>query len=384
MRLPRALYVSPMGLNVNNGMLQRQRQTLSAMCGLYEGAVDVLSLAASPTSMRRWLGEIGLAATVLDGVYARLARLNTAAWYGGGVILCNRLRWVDRFRFPLHTPLPKSWIDRYSTILCYYPWAHCLLRLGRGGRKVVVDLGDVMAERHERIGIRRWISLDTRDERAILESGSRCVAISEDDALEFRRLYGVTMPVLPFSPADSERLMALADAERPARVGFIGAPNFQNEEILRLLATPAFLDGLAKGGVELIVAGSICESVEATTLAALRRGGARVLGCVGSLESFYRQVAAVLNPVGPSTGVKIKSVETLMTGRSLITTRWGADSSLRDAFGSQVNYVNWPIDAQELCTLTIDVVRAATTSRAGAAHAYAESSKRALHTLLTP
>jgi len=372
-----------MDVSVNNGMLQRQRQTLSVMCSLYEGAVDVLSLGASPASMRRWLSNVRLSATVLDSAYARLAHLNTTAWYGGSVILCNKLRWIDRFRFPLRTPLPQSWIDRYNTILCYYPWAYCLLRLERGGHKVVVDLGDVMAERHERIGTRRWISLDTRDERSILASGSRCAAISEDDALEFHRLYGVTMPVLPFTPAESERLIALADAERPPRVGFIGAPNYQNEEVLRLLAAPAFLAGLANGGVELIVGGGICETIDATTLAALRKGGARVLGRVDSLESFYGQVAAVLNPVGPSTGMKIKSVETLMAGRSLITTRWGADSSLRDAFGTQVHIVNWPIDADELCALTIDVVRSAPNGRASVARAYAQHSEHALHKVLT-
>lgn len=383
MTRPRALYVSPLDLRSKNGMTQQQQQLLSMLCSLYSESVDLLSLGASPATARKWLKEAGLPITVMDGFYPLAARLNTALWYGGGVVLCNKLRWIDRFYFPLRTPLPQTWIERYAMIVCYYPWGHRLLRLDRGGARVVMDLGDVMADRHERIGTRRWISLAAEDERAILRS-SRCLAVSEEDAQEFERLYGVRLCVMQFVPPDSDRLMQLAGEERSRRVGFMGAPSHGNEEIMRVLAQPGFLATIAAAGIELVVAGGICETVDPGVLSALKQGGARILGRIGSTLDYYRQIAATVNPVGPSTGVKIKSVETLITGRSLITTQWGADPGLCAAFPEQIRYIKWPIDPVDLGKAAVETVCSAAPAGGAAARAYVERAAqtlRELHTL---
>lgn len=355
----RVLYVSPIDMRARNGMAQLQNQLLSALCSIYGESVDLFSLAAPVSTARDWLKQAGLQVRVLDGFLPLIARLNEKLWYGGGVILCNKFRWIDRFYFPLRTPLPNSWLADYELIVCYYPWAHRLLGLERAGSKVVLDLGDVMADRHERIGVRRWISLSSKDEAAILRSGARCVAVSDEDAKEFERLYQVRPRVLGFVPPDATELLNLAASERAPRIGFMGAPSHANEEIMRLLANPAFLDSLTQGGVELIVAGGICATVDPTIIRALADGGARILGRIQSTNDYYSQISVVVNPVGPSTGVKIKSVEALVAGRSLITTRWGADPSLNDAFPGQIAYVDWPVDPQGLAQLAIQLVRGA-------------------------
>jgi hypothetical protein len=288
---PRVLYISPLDLRTQNGMTQHQHQLLLMLVSLYGDSVDLLSLGTSPAVARQWVKDNGLPLKVLDGAYPWAAHLNTTLWYGGGVVLCNKLHWIDRFCFPLRTPLPRSWINRYALIVCYYAWGHRLLRLDRGGHKVIMDLGDVMADRHERIGTRRWIGLAAEDEGRILKT-SRCVAVSEEDAEEFERLYGVKPPVMQFVPPDSELLMELASEERPQRVGFMGAPSYSNEEILRALAHPAFLEAIAAAGVELLVAGGICQTVNPSILEALRAGGARVLGRIDSTLDYYRQIGA--------------------------------------------------------------------------------------------
>lgn len=379
----RALFISPIDMRERNGMMQREHQTLEILCELYHGDVDVLSLGAAPEKVREWLACAGLNASVLEGAYPFFAYLNTCVWYGGGVILCNKLHWTKRFRFYCCTPLPKRWIERYTKIVCYYPWAHRLLRLERAGAKVVVDLGDVMADRHERVGACRWISLASGDERAVIESPSQCIAISGFDVDELRRLYGIELPVAPFAPARYSELTALADGERPARVGFMGAPSYLNENILRLLADRNFLGCISKAGIDLVVAGGICESAPRLVLQGLRDAGVRIMGRIRSITEFYGNVAAVLNPVGPSTGVKIKSVETLMAGRSLITTRWGADASLRNAFGPQICCIDWPIDARSLGELAVRVVNSSMDANVAAAVAYAEGATQALRTVLS-
>jgi len=363
-----------------NGMNQHQHQLLLMLVSLYGDSVDLLSLGASPAMARIWVKETGLPLNVLDGIYPLAAYLNATLWYGGGVVLCNKLRWIDRFRFPLRTPLPRSWMDRYALIVCYYAWGHRLLGLDRGGHKVIMDLGDVMADRHQRIGTRRWISMAAIDERSILH-GSRCVAVSEEDATEFERLYGVRPSVMQFVPPDSERLMELASEERPRRVGFMGAPSYSNEEILRALAHPAFLETIAGAGVELLVAGGICQTADPSVLEALKAGGARVLGRIGSTLDYYRQIAATVNPIGPSTGVKIKSVETLIAGRSLITTQWGADPGLCAAFPGQIRYIEWPVDPVVLGRIAVETVRSALPPGDSAARAYVEKATQTLREL---
>lgn len=383
MKRPCVLYISPLDMCSNNGMSQLQHQLLSNLCSAYGESVDLLSLGAPPSTARKWLQGAGLHVNVLDGLFPLIARLNTTLWYGGGVILCNKLRWTDRFHFPLRTPLQDTWIERYDVIVSYYPWAHRLLRLDRAGGKVIMDLGDVMADRHERIGVRRWISLTAEDEKAVLRSQSHCVAVSNEDAQEFKRLYGVLPAVLGFVPPDSEQLMELTSKDRPARIGFMGAPSYANEEIMHLLAHPEFLACISQAGIELLVAGGICDTVDRSVLRSLEKGGARIVGRVRSTTDYYRQIGATVNPVGPSTGVKIKSLETLIAGRSLITTRWGADSSLCAAFPDQIAFTDWPIEPQALGKLAIGVIRAALPGSASAAKAYVEKSTQSLRELHT-
>ncbi len=383
MKRPRVLYVSPLDMCANNGMTQLQHQLLSTLCSIYGESVDLLSMGASPATAREWLVEAKLPVRVLQGFFPFAARLNTTLWYGGGVVLCNRLRWIDRFYFPLRTPLPRSWVDRYDLIVCYYSWPHRLLRLERAGSKVIADLGDIMADRHKRIGTRRWISTTFTEEKAIFLSRTRCVAVSEDDALEFEQLYGIRPFVLRFVPPNYLDLMELASGERPQRIGFMGAPSYANEEILRTLAHSEFLAGIADGGVELLVAGGICNTVSSSVLRALEEGGARILGRIRSTAEYYRQISTVVNPVGPTTGVKIKSVEALIAGRSLITTRWGADSTLSAAFPGQVAYTDWPVEPQALARLAINATRNAPCIDASAAKTYVDQSTQSLRKLHT-
>jgi len=379
----RALFISPMGTREKNGMMQRQHQTLSTLCELYDGAVDVLSLGASPDALEKWLQASGLHAKVIKGLYASLARFNTSLWYGGGVVLCNKLRAAHRFRFPLRTPIPRSWIDRYEIIVCYYPWGYNLLRLDHAGGKVVMDLADIMADRHERIGTRRWISLHADDERKILRSASRCMAISVEDSREFEHRYGVQPSVVPFTPPEWRQLATLVTDERPSRVGYMGAPSYHNEIVLRLLARLEFLECLSAAGIELVVAGGICDTVDDSVLQSLERGGARVLGRIRSIVDFYAQISTLVNPVGPSTGAKIKSIEALMAGRKLITTRWGADESLTEAFSSQIQYIEWPIDSGALGELTVKLLRSTAPVDFGAIRKYADESAQALGSILS-
>jgi len=349
------LFISPLNVAFNNGMMQRQIQFLEF---IDNNAIDldIFSLYSSPSDVKRWLNDLKINASVLGGIFGSLARINAIAWYGGNVILCNKFKIINQFHFPVRTPIPKRILDRYDRIVCYYPWGFSLLRLERAGSKVVVDLGDVMADRHDRIGTRRWISLSRKVESSILNSNARCIAITLDDQREFQRLYGLTLPVIPFLPPGHEQLRALPPGTHARKVGFLAALGYQNEEVVKALASEEFLSCMKASGIELVIAGGICAAIPEHTRAAIQGSGGQVLGRVGSLEDFYSQIGVVLNPVGPSTGVKIKSVEALMAGRGLITTKYGADAELQDLFSNQITLLNWPLNVPELARATAQSV----------------------------
>jgi hypothetical protein len=365
-----ALYVSPLDVTVRNGMLQRQHQVLASLAERFPSRLDLITLASPPAAVRRWLSNIGIRARVLDGPYVAMARANATVWYAGNVAACNKARLINHFVFPIRTPLPKLLIERYTTIVSFYAWAFLLLGLNRAGSKVVVDLGDVMGERHDRIGARRWISLSAGAERAIVASNARCIAISEDDRQEFERLYKRPLPVVPFAHAESQALLDLPRQCDRTSVGFLAARGYQNEVIVRTLSSSDFLEPLASSRIRLVMAGGVCDIISETQRERLLRAGATILGGVSSINEFYSRVGTVLNPVGPSTGVKIKSVEALLAGRLLITTRYGADAALMRAFESRITVVDWPLTPTQLADATIRTL-------AGAREAPADESAKA-------
>jgi len=357
----RILFISPLNVASNNGMMQRQIQILNFL-NKSDVDLDLLSLYSSPSNVNKWLDELKIKAFVLNGFFEFLTRLNAIAWYGGNVILCNKLKMIDAFHFPIRIPASNHLLDRYDRIICYYPWGFPLLRLDRAGAKMVVDLGDVMADRHDRIGTRRWISLDKEQESSILKSKARCIAITLDDQREFQRIYGLTLPVIPFLPPGCAQLRSLPPSTQARKVGFLAALGYQNEEVVKALASEEFLSSMQAAGIELLIAGGICAAIPEHLRAAIRNSGGQVLGRISNLEEFYSQVGVILNPVGPSTGVKIKSVEALLAGRGLLTTKFGADAELLDLFHDQITLLNWPLRVSELALATTQAVLKATGS----------------------
>jgi len=383
----RILFISPTDVLSNNGMLQRQIQVMKALSIRFPGGMDVLSLSSPPNVMDAWMARMDIPGKALRGIFPALSRWNFWLWYAGNVALCNKLKIFKDFRFPVKLPLPGAMIAQYPMIVCYYPWGHVLLDLGRAGRKAIVDLGDVMGERHQRIGTRRWISLTAATERRIITSPSRCLAISCGDQAEFEQVYGVALPVLPFVPPDHQRLQGIAAKANGGAVGYLAAPSYQNEEIIRLLCSAEFLAELNRGGtVPLVLAGGICASIRPEEQARILACGGRILGRIDGIETFYEEVAIVINPVGPSTGIKIKSVEALYAGRHLLTTRYGIDSFLERDFGSQITIVDWPLGPVDLATAIRRIAGPAEAAPAGTtgAESYTRRTDAAVTELLTP
>jgi hypothetical protein len=246
-----------------------------------------------------------------------------------------------------------------------------------------------MASRHERIGQRRWVSLAPEDEKRLLDSSARCVAISSGDRDEFDRLYGVRLPVAPFVPPQWSDLAALAGSGPRSRVGFLGGRGQASEDVMEVIARDEFLEPVTRHGVELIIAGGICSDIRPEQRSRLVAHGGSIMGPVERLEDFYDRVGTVLNPVGPSTGVKVKSVEALLAGRMLVTTEYGADEALRRSFGPQIRDVRWPVLPALLADVVIATLKeepadAGGTARRSLVESYVRASEAAVSEAFAP
>jgi hypothetical protein len=363
----RALYVGPIDGRTANGMTQHQETLLRTMAREFT-RLDVLSLFAAPRDAQVWLEQRGIRACVLAGPFARVARANALAWQAAGTVFACKLKVSDSFPFYLKTPLLR--MGSYDRIFCYYAWGVILLGLDRFGDKVTVNLGDVMAGRHRRIGLKKWISLRDTDEARVVKAPIRNAAISQFDADEFARLYGVRLPVIPSVPPQHAELVALAAWPRPRAAGFFaGSGNAINLATLRTLADAQFLRALQEADIAFVVGGAICRDMPEDVRAALTAGGARLMGEVPTLTDFYAKVGAMVAPVGPSSGLKMKSVEALLAGRSLITTRWGTDAVFDD-FAGQVFVLEWPPRPDAMAEAVIAALDDTVSNRSAAAKAY--------------
>jgi len=369
-------------LDVENGNLQRLRQVFGSLVEQYSGAIYFLSLGSSPLRAKKWLKKNGYSAYIEDSVFAWLAYINATVWYYFGMLWCCKLGIGQSFGFRLRTPVPRKWEERFGLVVCLYPWAYRLLELGRLNTSVVVDMNDVMAERYKRMQRRSWISISRREEETVVESATRCIAISDGDSDEFERLYNVRLPVAPFAAVESEELFSLAGRRRGMSVGYLAAGGPLNLEVLNLLLSQVFLGILKEGGVRLVIAGGICSSISRKTIRKLAEYDVNVMGRPNRLADFYGQISTMVNPTGPSTGIKVKSVEALLAGCSLIATRWGSDGSLNKWFEKRIRTVEWPVDCYKLGTLAVELAKNRIEWSSAASVAYTESAKGALKNLL--
>jgi len=345
----RIAFLSAVDVTVRNGNLQRQLQVLRQLTHDQTNLVFIISLQSTPAKMRDWLEQERLHAQVIDTLRAGFARVWYILWYYSNSLFCTRFKFIKFFQIP---PFPFEVLDKdISHALSFYLWPACIIGLQRRKKwygRLTIDLNDVMGDRHSRTGHHSWISINPVLESQILRNpGIDCVAITPDDADLFNTAYGVRPRVWPFFPSESFCKLPIA-VNRPRAIGYFAAKNTQNIEIISFLIEHNIVKAWVDLGLIVVLAGSGCDSLPDNFRRNFIAQGGELIGRVKSVEEFYGRVQVALNPIGPSTGVKIKSVEALVYGCNLVTSPWGTDSLLNEFFGDHLHVISWPLNAAEL------------------------------------
>jgi Glycosyl transferases group 1 len=349
-RVPRRItFLSAVNVKILNGNLQRQLQVLKQLTSDPNNLVEILSLHSTPESTQDWLMHEKLQAQVINTMRARFARYWYLLWYYGNSLLCVRLGWLKFFRF---LPFPFEVLHpQIARAISFYLWPACILGLHRRRKwhgRLTIDLNDVMGDRHSRTGHRSWITIAPGLESQLLrDPGIDCVAITPNDSQLFDTIYGAQPRVWPFLPAEPIAKLPAA-VNRTRAIGYFAAKNTQNEEFINFLVNHNVVKAWTERGLSVLLAGSGSDSLSDHIRGSFLAQGGELIGRVDSLADFYGRIQVALNPVGPSTGVKIKSVEALVHGCSLVTSRWGTDSLLNDFFSNRLHVIPWPLEAKKL------------------------------------
>ncbi|ACA18354.1 conserved hypothetical protein [Methylobacterium sp. 4-46] len=201
---------------------------------------------------------------------------------------------------------------RYDAVVVNYSWMSRVLEFCDGPVKVL-DTHDVFAGRRDKMveaGLDpRWFFTSVAQEREAFARADIVIGIQEaESGLIAEHCAGRVLTV--GHPLALDFLLEEAGTERPLPFGYFASGNPWNKRsalaLDAALATRPFRNWA--------IAGTICDSRLRLRTAPLE------LGRVAHPREFYDHVDCVVNPMIGGTGLKIKTIEALSHGRSVIGT----------------------------------------------------------------
>lgn len=211
---------------------------------------------------------------------------------------------------------------KYDFVLIHYIWMTALVRFIPSSNKTILYTHDKFTDRHlmlARSGIApTWFSISKDGEATALNRVDVVLATQEDEAAYFRQITSNPVFVIGSLQALRRRPPLALGANHPLTVGYAGSDNPGNRRSLELLL--AAIDKhpeLNARTFRIMLAGPI--SLNST----FRRDYVATLGFLREVDDLYRQVDLMINPSVGGSGLKIKSIEALSNGMTLLSTRDG-------------------------------------------------------------
>lgn len=177
-----------------------------------------------------------------------------------------------------------------------------------GGRKNTLEASGLMPT---------WYYTTAREEARGFDRADLILAVQEREAIAFRQItpkpvFTVGHIVPPkFVPARRSRRARL-------RIGYIGSSNLTNRRSVAELIRAFEKRRGMQANVQLVVAGPISEFVPP-------HPWIQLVGVIPDPHMLYQRVDCVVNPDVGGTGVKVKSVEALSSGRAVVSTASGME-----------------------------------------------------------
>lgn len=201
---------------------------------------------------------------------------------------------------------------RYDAIVVNYSWMSRVLEFCNIPVKII-DTHDMFADRRDKMmaaGLDpRWFFTSVAEERKAFARADIVIGIQNAESEQIaERFEGQVMTV--GHPLDLGFLLSEASADWPLPFGYFASGNPWNKR--SALALDTALASLPYQNWT--IAGTICDSGLHLKTAPLE------LGRLGHPRDFYDHVDCVVNPMIGGTGLKIKTIEALSYGKTIIGT----------------------------------------------------------------
>jgi hypothetical protein len=164
-----------------------------------------------------------------------------------------------------------------------------------------------------------------KQEMRALASVDLAVAISASDGEALRKAGLGGRVCVDSGTFEHARVAPNLPAPGFGTFGYIGSGNVHNQNCLLSIMTRWWPEILAETqDARLRIAGGAAGTTAAKRLAEAFPHSIELLGFVSDLRDFYASVHTTLSPIAVQGGLNFKSVETLIAGRELLTTKLGA------------------------------------------------------------
>jgi len=256
--------------------------------------------------------------------------INMRAFWPGFVFVPHRLRqrnqsknnaWGidDWFNADLEAAVRVLHLEHeFDVAICEYVFLSKSLDLLPGSVFKILNCHDRMSDRADLL-VRQGIPPDffytTPDQEKIaLDRADLILAIQEDERVFFQSLTQKTVIEVGYPIKDC------AITKRPLgkrlRVGYLASGNSLNRKSFSDFLAAVHTDSELMEQIEIVVAGSICNSLE--------DAGLTCMGVVQNESDFYKEVDLIINPMVDGTGLKIKILSAIRHGMPFVSTETGS------------------------------------------------------------
>jgi hypothetical protein len=277
---------------------------------------------------------------IVDNYRVKFIRILYRLNYVVNVILCNKLNFYSNHFF-IKSNLLKNDLKIFDNIFVFYIFPAVFLNLSSlfyNSQNVFIDTNDILVDRHNLISKRTWFSVNKNDQDIFNKANVFFVAISELDYLYYSKMYS---NVIKLFFIDLNKYNAKQNGN--LKLGFISSNSELNREDFIISWNNKIFHKLRDAKIELLIFGSINSFLIKNNFVLDNMQ----LLMVDDIDFFYSKIDILFSPIGPSTGIKTKVIEALMSKTKVITTKFGYDESL-SVFMNNITLVNYPVSYDDL------------------------------------
>jgi hypothetical protein len=342
------LFLSNNNVCIKNGNLNCEIQRLKYLTKYFK--ISYISMVSSKQDVTYFLQNNSFFdVEIIDSNRVRFVRFLYRINYLLNVILCNKFKLYSNHFF-IKSNILKLELKKFENIFCFYIFPAIFLNLSSSfynSKKIFIDTNDILVDRHNLIEKRTWFSVNKKDQDDFDKKNIYFLAISDFDYKYYSKLYNNVFKLFyvdlyKFKNKQKDNL----------KIGYIASNSDMNKAEFMYCWENNIFHKFRDEKIEIIVFGSINSYLIKNEYILENMSFINF----DDIDLFYSKIDILFCPVGPSTGIKTKVIEALISQTYVITTKFGFDGSLQ-VFSSKIKVLDVPFAFNDLLNSIIEFRR---------------------------